>query len=121
MVYVSENNIIMYDSGDTFCYPLFINLGTKLNKEQYILREGDKVYFSIMEPHAEFECGLVRKIFDIDDLDKDGNVVISISPEDLEWLRPGVYYYEIKLSIYNGEAEEPTICTISPRQKFCIK
>ena len=121
MVYIAENNIVMYDSGDTFCYPLFVNLGTKSDRKQYILKENDKVYFSLMRPHDDFECGLVRKIFDVSNLDEDGNVVISISPEDLEWLQPDVYYYEIKLGIYNGVNIEPTVCTILPRQKFCIR
>lgn len=120
MMRIAENNIIVGSPGDTFIYPLFINLGTKLDPQPYALKADDKVCFSIMKPHQSFEEGVVRKIFDINNIDEDGNVEIYISSEDTEWLCPDTYYYEIKLFMDNGEMSDPAVFTIMPKRKFYL-
>lgn len=113
-----NNNIITMNRGDTFSMPLRINVGTKYAPEFYTLTKEDTIYFALEEYNQPFEFALIRKTFDVNDL-VDDNVVITLSPEDTEFLLPGEYYYEIKLKHTNQDKSE-VIDTIVPRRKFVI-
>ena len=49
----SINNIITISRGDSFEFPLFINIGTLLNPIKYNLveHENAKIYLGVMEPN----------------------------------------------------------------------
>lgn len=115
MIDISHNGIIEMYRGDTFEFPLFINIGTKLQPIQYIVQEGDVVYFSIGEPNQIFEHALIRKTFTMDDLGEDGNIVVRMSPSDTENVLPGTYYMQTRIKLANGN-----IATITPARKFII-
>ena len=61
MFNVSKNGIIEVVRGDSFKVALFINRGTDLCPERYILKEGEYIYFGVMEPNYSFENAIVRK------------------------------------------------------------
>lgn len=115
MYTITRNRILSINRGDTFKTPLFINVGTKLKRKRYILSYDDTVYLSISEPDKPFERGILRQTYTCKDLNKKGDVVINIRPDETEDLVPGCYYLEIKLKLTNG-----TIRTIVPRRKFYI-
>lgn len=113
-----NNNLIAMNRGDTFEIPLIINLGTKVNPQYYHLTEHDTVYFALLEHNQRFEEALVRKVFTVEDLNAEGDVVIKLSCEDTERLLPGNYLYEIKLRHAEGDID--FVDTIVPRRKFVI-
>ena len=113
---VNKNGIVTVTRGDTFTLNVFINDGTSLEPIQYFLEEGDKVYFALMEPRKPFEEALIRKVFDKDDTNEKGLVVMSFTGEMTEFLVPGTYYYMIKLT----KALDNSIETIISKTKFVI-
>ena len=112
----SINNIITISRGDSFEFPLFINIGTLLNPIKYNLveHENAKIYLGVMEPNQAFEQALIRQIYTKDDVDENGNIIIKFFPSDTYLLNPGIYYYEIKLK--DGNA----VTTVLPKTLFYI-
>ena len=120
--YVESNaSIIRLNRGDNFKAPLFINVGTWVNPVRYELKEGDRLYFGLMEPNMYWEQSIVKQIYttDTSEFTADGDVYIKLSPEDTEYLTPGTYYYEIKLLKY-VEGEEGEVITVVPHTLFYI-
>ena len=116
-------NIIKMNRGDTYEFNLTIDDEGSENGK-YILQGNDTVYFGLMEPNSAFEQSLVKKIYTEEDRDKDGNIFITIEPEDTEHLLPGVYYYSVKLEVdhENGETYESIhkVITVINKTKFII-
>lgn len=116
-------NIIKMNRGDTYEFNLTIDDEGSENGK-YILQGNDTVYFGIMEPNSVFEQSLVKKIYTEEDRDKDGNIFITIEPEDTEHLLPGVYYYSVKLEVdhENGKTYESIhkVITVINKTKFII-
>ena len=109
-----NNHIIEVNRGDSFVITCNINLGSPIFPEYYILEDGDKVYFGLMEPNQPFEFALIRKVFDKES-QTDTTVAMDFVPEDTEFLMPGRYYYSIKLEKSNGD-----VFTVIPKTKFTI-
>lgn len=116
-------NIIKMNRGDTYEFNLTIDDEGSENGK-YLLQGNDTVYFGLMEPNSAFEQSLVKKIYTEEDRDKDGNIFITIEPEDTEHLLPGVYYYSVKLEVNheNGETCESIhkVITVINKTKFII-
>ena len=116
-------NIIKMNRGDTYEFNLTIDDEGSENGK-YLLQGNDTVYFGLMEPNSAFEQSLVKKIYTEEDRDKDGNIFITIEPEDTEHLLPGVYYYSVKLEVdhKNGETYESIhkVITVINKTKFII-
>ena len=116
-------NIIKMNRGDTYEFNLTIDdEGSESGK--YVLQGNDTVYFGLMEPNSAFEQSLVKKIYTEEDRDKDGNIFITIEPEDTEHLLPGVYYYSVKLEVDHeiGKTCESIhkVITVINKTKFII-
>ena len=116
-------NIIKMNRGDTYEFNLTIDDEGSENGK-YLLQGNDTVYFGLMEPNSAFEQSLVKKIYTEEDRDKDGNIFITIEPEDTEHLLPGVYYYSIKLEVdhLQGKTYERIhkVITVINKTKFII-
>lgn len=116
-------NIIKMNRGDTYEFNLTIDDEGSENGK-YLLQGNDAVYFGLMEPNSAFEQSLVKKIYTEEDRDKDGNIFITIEPEDTEHLLPGIYYYSVKLEVdhENGETCESIhkVITVINKTKFII-
>lgn len=117
---ISSNGIIRLSRGDSFSLDIFVNIGTQLNPVQYVLGEGDRLYFALMEPNQPFEYALIRKEFTSDDNDEDGYVIMKFTPEMTEFLVPGIYYYMVKLVRPGEESGEELVDTIISKTKFFI-
>ena len=114
---IAENGIITLTAGDSLIAPLYLFLDDD-DANRYTLRETDKLYFSLMWPHQQFENGVVRKIFTIKDINQQGDVVLTLDATDTESLPVGLYYYEIKLSIVDAGVEY--VDTVVPKRKFYL-
>ena len=116
-------NIIKMNRGDTYEFNLTIDDEGSENGK-YLLQGNDAVYFGLMEPNSAFEQSLVKKVYTEEDRDKDGNIFITIEPEDTEHLLPGVYYYSIKLEVdhLQGKTYERIhkVITVINKTKFII-
>ena len=112
---IANNGIITIHRGDNIDYPIFINRGTKLQQIPYFLAPGDILYISICEANQPFNHGVIRKMLTSEDTDIYNQVHFTIIPSDTENLKPGIYYYEIKLKLTNDKQT-----TIVPRQRFII-
>jgi len=119
---ISRNGIITMSRGDTWSTQIFVNLGTELVPIGYDLKEGEYLYFGLMEPHQPFEFALVRKRLDASDKvgEDAGYYEIRFDSKDTVALLPGTYYYEVKLARIEDETGKELIDTIIPRTKFVI-
>lgn len=115
MTNISNNGLITMNRGDTFSYPIYINLSNKAHTEWYLLDKDDTIYISVCEPNAIFEHGIIRKVLTKDDFDIEKRAWFKLSSAETENLLPGTYYYEIKIKLFNG-----SVSTIVPRKKFII-
>lgn len=118
MINIAENGIITMSSGDSFSYPLFINAGSKLAPLRYTVSGEDCVYFALCEPTQPFECGVVRKTFTEEHNNLFGDVMVELESAETIKLRPGTYYYEVRLSYVKDD--KTYWCTIVPPRKLYI-
>lgn len=119
MLDVSGNGIICVNRGDSFTLDVFVNIGTNLVPLQYYLTENDKIYFALMEPNQPFEHALLGKVFTSEDCDEEGNVVMTFTSQETQYLMPGTYYYMVKL-VRNFDTEDELVDTIIKKTKFVI-
>lgn len=102
MFSVASNNVITITRGDSASTSIFINCGDALDTEQYVLEDTDAVYVGVMENDSKFEDAIIKYKLTSDDLDENNNVVWSLKPTDTEYLEPGKYFYEVKLTRNDG-------------------
>lgn len=119
MLKVSNNDIITICRGDSGSFDITLNLGTVLNPDIYEMKDGDKLYFGVMEPNMPFEKALIKKVYTIDDVNSDGTVTITLNPTDTVYLLCGVYYYSIKLMSLN--IDDVDVHTIVSKRKFIVE
>jgi len=116
--------------GDTFTF-LFTVLDPDTGTS-YSLKDSDRIYLALMEPHSDFEHSLLYKVTPksgqsgsgITPSATAGLFAVTFNPEDTELLVPGVYYYTIKLhrQVVNPVTEVTTEenYTVLPKTKFII-
>lgn len=96
MFNISSNGIVTVNRGDSFEFPITLNIGDSMNRQNYILTGNDVIYFGVMEPNQPFENAIIRKMVTANDL-VENNVIVRFWPEDTVCLLPGKYYYQVKL------------------------
>ena len=114
---IAENGIITLTAGDSLIAPLYL-FTDENSVNKYTLTGTDKLCFAIMAPHQPFECALVRKIFTANNNNENGDILVILSPEDTENLKPGLYYYEAKLIVARNGVEY--VDTVISKRKFYI-
>lgn len=114
-----DDNYLKMNRGDSYILPILINEGTKLNFQQYQLRQFDKIYVGIIEMGQSFEDAIIRKVIDIfSKTDSKGHPLFMLKPEDTEYLLTGKYYIEMKL--VQKIDEQDFVTTILPLKEFFI-
>lgn len=117
MISISPNKIIRFMRGDSLTIPL----NKIYDEKKIILNKSDKLYLGIMEPNQRFEDSIIRKSYDYySKRDSNKNIIIRLEPEDTEFLRPGKYYYMLKLLTYNEDGFED-IDTLIPSTLFWLE
>ena len=112
MFELSINNIVTVSRGDSFECPLFLNQGTDVSPIRHILKRAiedgqvvnqEYVVFALLRPNQCFENAVVRKTFNTESLNDNGDVVIKFNSEDTIHLCPGDYYYEIRAYLFETD------------------
>ena len=113
------NGIVHLLRGDSYIVPIIVNLGDKLHPQIYTLNDNDRIYFGLMEPNKAFENAVVKKTFsNMSDTDEDGNILLTLNPEDTLNLLVGKYYYMVKLKIVKDDGRTVVKTLIPPTQFF---
>ena len=120
MFSISDNNVITITRGDSASFTLYLNKGTNLEPEKYILKAGDAVYMGIMEANQRFEDAIVKYKFTSEDLDVGNNVKIKIKATDTEYLEPDKYFYQVKL-VYLDEDNDEQVSTVISKTPFFVQ
>ena len=116
----SNSSIITHHRGDTFYFPIFINMGTYTEPSRYSLQPGDILYFGLMEPNTYFEYSILKKHMDCNSpKNVYGDTILMLEPEDTEFLISGTYSYEVKLQQIDPDGKEH-VTTIIPKTLFYI-
>lgn len=109
-----HNNLITITRGDSASFDILLNIGSTVNPIIHEMKDNDKLYFGVTEPHKPFELGLIRKVLTKADCLND-YVIIKLKPEDTEFILPGNYYYSLKLL-----TEDENVYTIIDKRKFTV-
>ena len=113
---ISSNGNITMVRGDTVRFSLFINKGTLLSPDRYYVKSTDKIYVGIMEENQSFERAIIRKVYDGNSAkNKDGDLIIEISPIDTENLLSGAYLYTVKF-----QSDGNIVETLIPERQFTL-
>jgi hypothetical protein len=113
------NGIIYLFRGDSYTNPIIINVGTNLSPINYQLKQGDSLYFGLMEPNQSFEEAVLKKKYTyLNDTDSKGNTLLKIEPKDTLNLKVGKYYYMIKLRTIDAFGQECVKTIVPPTQFF---
>lgn len=121
MFRISSNGIITVNRGDSFEFPVTLNIGSDIARVEYQLTETDVLYLGIMEPNQPFETAIIRKKFTHKDLDEDNNIKIRFWPEDTRFVLPGKYYYQIKLQTVDKNTGRLDVETVVDKTLFYIQ
>ena len=119
LFYEECNYILRINRGDDFLFTLYLNKGNEVYPQRYVLQENDKIYLGVMQPNQLFENAILKKVFTVNDLNEEGDIVIKLSSEDTFRLLEGKYYYEIKACFYNNN--NPIIKTVVSRNQLFIQ
>lgn len=111
---------ITLSRGDTLHLPIEINQGTALNPIRYDLAEKDEVYFGLMEPNQPWELAILKKKYTLADT-YNSQIIIDLKPKDTMCLYPGLYYYQVKVRIYDEANDDFIVNTIIPKTHFWIE
>ena len=119
MFNMGANNSISVNRGDTFSIPLFINVGSEHDPEQYDFPGDGEIYLGLMEPNQLFEDAILKKKYDSSNINEEGNIVIEFNSDDTVKLLPGLYYYQIKAKL---PLQDNTFAvnTVVPKTPFYI-
>lgn len=113
-----EETYFTMNRGDTFELPLRIVPDD--GEENFVLKDSDKIYVGIMQPHQSFENALIRKVITTkSEKDDYGNPLFTLEPEDTEFVLTGKYFIMIKLSYRGGMKTK--VKTILPMKEFFIE
>ena len=120
MTQISDNMIISMNRGDTLKFGVRINEGSAIDPKWYELGEDDSVLFGVMEAGQPFECALIRKVYTIEQFNVSDGVTMELTHEDTAHLKPGTYYYEVKLVTETDDPDNPIVDTVIPRKRFFL-
>ena len=121
MFHISNNGIVTVNRGDSFEFPVTLNVGSSIDRTEYILKETDVLYLGIMQPNEPFETALIRKKFTYNDLDEDNNILFRFWPEDTVCVLPGKYYYQVKLQTVDDITGRKDVETVIDKTLFYIQ
>ena len=108
-MFIRDFGNIQHHRGDTLKQPFKIKNGEGLDYQDYSPNLTDKIYWALMEPNQPWEQAIVKKEVKAD------NLILSLEPKDTVCLLPGIYYYQFKIKLSNGD-----VFTLTPKTSFYI-
>ena len=122
MVTLSKDGEVSLNRGDTVRFPIFFNTGSDLEPVRYDLQERDELYVGIMEPNQPFEKAIVKQKYTMDShKDQNGFTMFIVKHDDTKLLRPGKYYYQMKLRKYDSLYGDYDIMTVVDNKLFWVQ
>ncbi len=120
---ISDNQIIYISRGQYLSFPVYINsFDDDFQLIPYHLQEYDKLYFYVLYPKQDYDdtqhTPLIKKEYGQPE-GEDEDVTVTITSAETNALRPGTYYYEIRLVQAKGQPEERTE-VLMPKRKFIV-
>lgn len=114
-----SQNIITINRGDSFEF--IVNIVDNQGNP-YTMRNNDAVYFGIMDINQPFENAIIKKKFTKEDCTEQGELLISLTPEDTLDFSAGRYYYAVKFRQDCGQSKKYStkVWTIINNTKFII-
>lgn len=120
MYVITKNKVITINRGDYASFMINLTIGKFPNEKVYPLKEGDILFFGLMEPNQHFENAFLKKELHYDDYDVEGGMLkLVLNPEDTIELVPGVYFYQIKLLREDSDGEV-IVDTVIQKTRFNI-
>lgn len=113
-----DGKITITRGDDSGFITLFINKGTSLSPLRYVLKDDDRVYLGVFPPSGTFEEALIKKIYTKDNLDSEGDVLIRLSSSDTVQLKPGLYFYQIKIKTLENSIYDVGEWPVEEGQEF---
>lgn len=120
MLTLSHYGQIRLTRGDTLVLPIEINQGDNLVPIRYELQEHDEVYFGLMEPNQSWEDAILKRKYTFADT-QNNYLAVKLDPEHTMHLLPGLYYYQIKVRIYDYSSGKYIVNTIIPKTHFWLE
>ena len=120
MLSVTSVGQIRLSRGDSFQVPFYINQGTGMDPLVYVMIPEVEFYFAVMEPNQPWEQAIIKKRYTVADTENDA-VILQLEPQDTMCLLPGLYYYQIKLRIYDHHLQKYVVNTLCPKMQFWIE
>lgn len=120
---ISEQGIIQFKKSSAGEVVLFINQGTRMRPVRYSMKfnRNSELYLGIMMPYQDFETALVRKKYTNQSKFTEYNdLLVDFNENDTKCLRPGRYYIEAKLRIFDNQGNEK-VYTVLPKKIFQIE
>ena len=121
MFCLSNNGIIRLTRGDSIEFPFIPAEGNSLSYSTYHMSAKDELYFGVMEANEFFEDAIIKKKYTSIHQNEDGSIYIEFEPTDTEYLLPGLYYYQIKMRLYNEYNDSYSVNTVCPKTQFWIE
>lgn len=118
MLNIQTNGTAMVKRGDSFNVPLFVNIGTDDNPVRLNFKDKDwlKVHFNIERAGKDGQV-IFSKIFNSSDVNDYGDIMISITDEEINQFQSGIYEYSIEVTDDN----DPDFnYTVTPNKMFYL-
>lgn len=115
MSMIRDNGVIIMSRGDTFSAPLFVNIGTDdapVRVDFNKFHDMDVVFQIVTYEATPRE--VFSKTFTYKDANELGDVVITLTKEDLTDLLAGVYNYTVTGTMFDETTQEVFMYTIVP-------
>lgn len=112
MFCVCDVNQFTLTRGDTFEFPININIGSKLCPQWYQPNTKDSIYGAIIEPNQSWENAIIRKVIKPT---RDNKLIFKLESSDTEYLLTGKYFFTLKLVTNTNN-----VTTILPMKEFWI-
>ena len=83
MLSVDNSGNITVNRGDTFKLPLFIDCNKDIfNSVRFPLKEGDKIFFFLIEPNTFIKHYLLKQIYTKEDVNENGDIMLKFINQD---------------------------------------
>ena len=83
MLDIDRSGNITVNRGDTFNVPLFIDCNKNIfYSVRFPLKEGDKIFFFLVEPNASIRHYLLKQTYTKEDVNENGDIMLKFLNQD---------------------------------------
>ena len=112
---VTDDQMVFLTKGDTCAFTLVLLVGSNMCPYRYRIKPNEQLLLGISEPNSSFEDAILKKVYTYDDINENGDVIITLNHNDTKCLKEQTYFYSIKLLTEDGDVE-----TVVDKKRFHI-